>query len=461
MREKDSDFQLRQKAREGDPFKEEVISYIIRTVRPFSDRDVVLRRWQLEIPAESGRGIALVATSQPEDSHLLPAHPDRVRARILRQASLLRSMQEGGPGVEMVSCQQADISGGIAPVWAQRWLSTLAVKRSQEWAAGLREHCRRQHERRLQERRAAQEASIGEEHCNDEGMCGQEVLTSILGIEQRCLCKIYSCRSPQAVSPPSTGSQFPQPSSGPQPEVRSDDPIVMLSEERNMLTVYMKMQLDDLYPADVWGALLSEYRVIQKARSGDITQEEVVAYSLRAPQPLSDRDTTQRRWTLPLPRGEGKALVSRSVEDRPASPRQVRVFVHCNGYLLRPLQEGSFDSRGLELTVIQELGLGVACPEEAEEKLTQWATDHGRRWAADLMRYCNHRRAEGEARAARQSPPGRLAGDGQPAWLGLSCGCLERKEESQGDRAEARPRQRAVPTSARAAGAGPLSARGP
>jgi len=194
---------------------------------------------------------------------------------------------------------------------------------------------------------------------------------------------------------------------------------------------YIRVLLSDVYPGDVWRALVSteerllrdpdsEYQVLRRAREDDPTCEEDIAFVWRAPWPFWDRDVLQRRWTFPLRDGEGLAIVMRSIEDEhllPIREDRVRAVVHKCGYLLRPLESGgqglwagacadevfcACNGAGLELTVCQQVDLGGLCPDWAQEVLTRWAVNRGLQWAEELREHCNrqhHLRVEAASRA--------------------------------------------------------------
>merc|ERR1719223_2017306 len=72
-REPGSEYAVLSQAREADPTREEVLTYVMRSPWPFLDREVLQRRWQLPLVDDArGLGIAVVMHSF-EDENLLPA----------------------------------------------------------------------------------------------------------------------------------------------------------------------------------------------------------------------------------------------------------------------------------------------------------------------------------------------------------------------------------------------------
>lgn len=133
----DCDFEILRAADPEDSSHEEVIFHCLKAVWPFWDRDVLQKRWKLDLPEKGG--IALVMQSV-EDPSIHPLQPNVIRASVHLSGQLLRPMAEGKKGIELTVCTKVDI-GGIIPDWAQSILARLASQRSLNWAHGLREYC--------------------------------------------------------------------------------------------------------------------------------------------------------------------------------------------------------------------------------------------------------------------------------------------------------------------------------
>jgi len=474
MRDSDAEYQVHRQAKPGDPFRQEDFSYALKTPWPFQDREVLQRRWQLPL-GEAG-GVAIVGRSF-EDETVLPQRSDRVRAVAQKAAYLFRPLGADasgavaaggpgpGPGLELAICQQLDL-GGIVPAWAQRLCSRLAVQRSVEWGAKLKEHCLRMREK--EELASATTASAdpasvqppAERSMQERPMTGQQVLDAIFEIERVCCgCGIASSgmpdgdatdatqasdalgasptRAADAAAAAEAGAKGAAPEGAADPaavlpesgdcaykvECLLDEPDVKYclcsSLESPIVTGYLRVILHDVYPGDVWGALVkkeerllrapdSEYQVLREGRPGDPSLEEDVAFVWRAPWPFWDRDVLQRRWTFPLHGSEGLAIVMRSFTDDELLPERedrVRAFVQKAGYLLRPMNEG-FHEMGVELTVCQQVDLGGLCPEWSQEVLTRWAVSRGVQWSEDLRAHCRRRHDEGLAEEHEEEEEG-------------------------------------------------------
>mmetsp|Transcript_17615 Transcript_17615/g.45429 ORF Transcript_17615/g.45429 Transcript_17615/m.45429 type:complete len:577 (+) Transcript_17615:3-1733(+) len=435
LRDSDSEYQCLRPATEENPTED--ISFVLRAPWPFSDRDVLQRRWQLSLPptpTHRVEGMA-IAMKSFDDEQIFPQRADRVRAIVHKSAYLLRPESVTGPGLEVVVCQQLDL-GGLCPPWAQNFMTRFAVQRSLAWGKDLREHCLRMQctnfsPAALAPGGGAPETPKAQDQCESiraslevaaetpapvkpkPMVSGEEILSAILAIE-RC------CRGSDSPGPgDSPVKRFPRQEkndlgAGEDAEDDLEDAITVEclhegptsrycmcgSLDTPVVIGYLRVVLDDVKPWDMWRALVqkeerlmrdpdSEFRVLRKATSGDPTHEEDIAYVWRAPWPFWDRDFLQRRWTFPLQRfqeGEGIAIVMRSLEDEglcPVREDRVRAFVHKCGYLLRPDSGG-----GLDLTVCQQVDLGGLCPEWAQDFLTRYTVHRGLQWAEDLRQHC-------------------------------------------------------------------------
>mmetsp|Transcript_12882 Transcript_12882/g.39801 ORF Transcript_12882/g.39801 Transcript_12882/m.39801 type:complete len:638 (-) Transcript_12882:169-2082(-) len=404
LRDADSEYQVLRGADAGDPTEFEEVSYVFRVPWPFSDREVLQRRWQLPLGGP-GEGLAVVMRSFDDDA-LFPRRQDRVRAVVHKAAYMLRPLRapvdgakpagtqvpggsaaspteacrqaEDSPGLEFVVCQQIDI-GGLCPAWAQRFLTRFAVQSGVEWSKKLREHCITMHRRRAgelpdgteQEATPTSQGRLASKGRRARYMTGQEVLKEILAIERHC------CDAQAGAEQGVTLSGFATPSDDSLEKEEMEREDVSLDEAASLAVEvlldepsakyclcggldspvvigYIRVLLADVYPGDVWRALVateerlmrdpqSEYEVLRKAQIGDPTCEEDISFVWRMLWPFCDREVLQRRWTFPLRGGEGLAIVTRSIEDEallPPREDRVRAFVHRCGYLLRPLERG-------------------------------------------------------------------------------------------------------------------------
>lgn len=155
-------FTVRKSAEEGDATNESIFSTLMRAPWPFWDRETLQKRWTLPIPSASGAGTAVVCQSITDDRYL-PPNQGRVRAHVIKSATLLRPLKAfrpppppqrksifsrqslpapiEEPGVELTVCAQLDL-GGLIPQWAQALLSRVASQRGRSWAERLHQHCR-------------------------------------------------------------------------------------------------------------------------------------------------------------------------------------------------------------------------------------------------------------------------------------------------------------------------------
>jgi len=443
-RDHDSEYQVLRPKEADDPTVQEDLSFVMRAPWPFADREVLQRRWQLKMEPEEGRGegLAVVMRSFDEEGLLLPRQ-DRVRAHVHKSAYLLRPLgRAADPGIELVVSQQIDI-GGLCPAWAQRFLTRFAVQQGVDWAKKLREYCVVMHKRREAkgqdgaEAQATPRKTVSADPCvvpevstcpgspSRGPLTGEEVLDSILTIERRC-CGVdlpdglHRLITDFGRNFQRAGDDFTDLSDEQADTEQGDDLTVecLLDEptakyclcaslDSPVVIGYIRIVLCDVYPGDVWRALVSreerllrdpdsEYQVLRKSQQGEQLCEEDVAFVWRAPWPFWDRDVLERRWTFPLHGGEGLAIVMRSFEDElllPTRSDRVRAFVHKCGYLLRPLDKES-GGAGLELTVCQQVDLGGLCPDWAQEVLTRWAVNRGLQWAEELREHCNKLHSE-------------------------------------------------------------------
>mmetsp|Transcript_2562 Transcript_2562/g.5922 ORF Transcript_2562/g.5922 Transcript_2562/m.5922 type:complete len:562 (-) Transcript_2562:395-2080(-) len=402
VRDPDSEYQVLKRAADGDPTREEAVTYIMHAPFPFWNRDVLQRRWQLPL---QGNDMAIVMQSFV-DEDLLPERSDRVRASVYMNAYLLRRLgsEPDSPGLEIVVCQQIDL-GGLCPNWAQSFLTRFAVDEGMQWSADLREHCLSQRKKRStpdvisRKPKFRRRSDSVSEHV--EG--GKVILDRILAIELLCT---GSATEGLALLGPDV-----------QVERLMEEPILyclISSPGGSVVTAYMRFELSTVSVGDVWMALTdpaerkkrdpnSEYQVLYEARGHDPMREEVLYYVLSAPWPFWDRDVLQRRWQLPLAgkASPGIAIVMKSIEDNDLCPTRsdrVRAFVHMSAYLLRPLSNTGGEP-GLEVVVCQQVDLGGLCPPSAQAAMTKFAVDAGTRWSENLREHCEimkkNRAAEG------------------------------------------------------------------
>lgn len=329
--------------------------------------------------------------------------------------------------------------GGLCPAWAQRFVTRFAIQSAVEWSRKIRDHCitmrRRREGHHVPEESGSpdprrENSGLSRGPSKPQNLSGNEVLEAILAIERRCCCTeegfeqgfnaLTTPRAPDWFREDSAGSSVGKTladASDLMVECLLDEPTAKYclcgSLDSPVVIGYIRVLLADVYPGDVWRALVaseerllrdptSEYKVLRKAEDGDQTCQEDISFVWRAPWPFWDRDVLQRRWTFPLHEGEGLAIVMRSIEDDSLLPfreDRVRAFVHKCGYLLRPLERSRQEQlakgdpawnggAGLELTVCQQVDLGGLCPDWAQEVLTRWAVNRGLQWAEELREHC-------------------------------------------------------------------------
>lgn len=121
----------------------------MKAPRPFWDRDVLQRRWQLPLDTAHVEGVAIVMRSFLDNS-LQPEREDRVRANVHKAGYLLRPLANGS--LHVVACQQLDM-GGLCPPWAQAFLTKMLVQRGVTWSEKLQVHCAMMREQRARDGR--------------------------------------------------------------------------------------------------------------------------------------------------------------------------------------------------------------------------------------------------------------------------------------------------------------------
>lgn len=438
-REPDSEYRVLREAEDGDPTREEVLTYIMRSPWPFWDREVLQKRWQLPLVDDArGLGIAIVMQSI-EDARLLPASEEsRIRAFVLKSACLLRPLNGEtsgcGKGVEVTYVQQVDL-GGRCPYWAQAMITRFAVQAAVRWAETLTAHCRR-----MCDQRSAAGWQIGD-HWKTGGPLPAGTVPNghadhLAG--GSASPKALACKSPTAIVRSPSGN-LPQPSgegllrsilaierlcnTGEKTAGEEDLTVACLMDGPDtwyymcaslsspVVTGFISSSLPDVSIGDAWAALVteeerlirnydSEYEHLVPASPDDASREEVLKYVMRAPRPFWDRDILQRRWQLALPCEDGTqglAIVARSIEDDDLYPQRddrVRAFAHKLGYLLRPMKGG-----GIHVVCSQTLDMGGLCPAWAQSFLTKMCVQRGQLWVTELQTHCNkmseERRAEG------------------------------------------------------------------
>lgn len=146
------EFKVLQEAREEDPRHEHIVHYTLKAPWPFWDRDVLQRRWRLQLPSENGcgEGCAVVMRSVSGDQPgAMREQEGVIRAFVYGAAFLLRPLHEGSAkGTQLTYLTQIDI-GGLCPAWAQGLLMRMASRGVVEWSVNLGAHCTSIRKRRL------------------------------------------------------------------------------------------------------------------------------------------------------------------------------------------------------------------------------------------------------------------------------------------------------------------------
>lgn len=139
----DCDFDILSTTSTGDnEIREEVTFHTLRAPWPFWDRDVLQKRWQIELPQKEGYAFLMQSFVDPI---LCPIKEDRIRAHVNMGGYLLRPMQqattkEPATGIEMTVCSSLQLGGNV-PEWAQSMLCKFAARRGASWAEKLQAHC--------------------------------------------------------------------------------------------------------------------------------------------------------------------------------------------------------------------------------------------------------------------------------------------------------------------------------
>jgi len=138
-----SGFQRLVEADPEDPWREEVIYFMLPCPRPLANREMLQRCWQRDLP---GGGWAMLFQSI-EDENIWPMSEERVRASARLAGYLLRPIIGGPPdSLELVIINNISFGGNV-PTWLTNRVQKLLKNKPLEWARSLERHCKEKRDR--------------------------------------------------------------------------------------------------------------------------------------------------------------------------------------------------------------------------------------------------------------------------------------------------------------------------